>query len=361
MSEEKSLVQLRDEIDGIDRQIHTLLNRRAECAQQVALVKRRSDAAAVFYRPEREAQVLRAVAQRNSGPLPDASVARLFREIMSACLALEQPMTVAYLGPEGTFTQAAVIKQFGHAVATQPLAAINEVFHEVESGRAAYGLVPVENSIGGMVTHTLDLFVNSTLSVCGEVVIRIHQQLLSKVEQLSEIKRVYSHQQSLMQCRDWLQQNLPEVERIEVSSNAEAAKLAAAEQGSAAIASESAAELYQLPILVANIEDNADNTTRFLVIGEDQVAASGKDKTSLLVSTANRPGALFELLQPLAEAGLSLSRIESRPSGEGLWKYLFFIDLEGHADDEEVKSALAHLQEQAALFRLLGSYPQAVL
>jgi len=358
---EKSLLQLRDEIDGIDHQIHELLNRRAQCAQQVAVAKRRDDADALFYRPEREAQVLRAVAERNCGPLADNTVARLFREIMSACLALEQPMTVAYLGPEGTFTQAAVVKQFGHAVASQPLAEIHEVFREVESGRAAYGLVPVENSIGGMVTHTLDLFVNSPLHVCGEVVIRIHQQLLSRVEQLSEIKRIYSHQQSLMQCRDWLNHNLPHVERIEVSSNAEAAKLAAAETGSAAIASESAAELYELPIVKANIEDNDDNSTRFLVIGDHQVPASGKDKTSLLVSTADRPGALFELLQPLAKAGLSMSRIESRPSGDGLWKYLFFIDLQGHPEDEAVQPVLAQLQSEAALFRILGGYPQAVL
>ncbi len=357
----EDLNTLRARIDAIDAQLQSLLNERAACAQQVAQVKQADDPDAQFYRPEREAQVLRKVLERNPGPLPAEEVTRLFREIMSACLALEKPLRIGYLGPEGTFTQAAALKQFGHSVQTVPLAAIDEVFREVEAGGTDYGVVPVENSTEGVVNHTLDMFLRSSLKICGDVELRIHHHLLSREADLASIKRVYSHQQSLAQCREWLNAKLPMAERIAVSSNAEAARCASREAGSAAIASETAAEIYELRSLVRNIEDNPCNTTRFLVIGKQQVPPSGRDKTSLLISARNEPGALHRLLEPIARNGLSMTRIESRPSRLGAWDYVFFVDIEGHAEDPQVAAALQELQANAAMFKSLGSYPQAVL
>jgi chorismate mutase/prephenate dehydratase len=360
-SEEEQLSQIRDEIDRIDSELHRLLNDRARMAQKVAEIKLQSSGEVQFYRAEREAQVLRAIKERNQGPLSDEEVARLFREIMSACLALEQPMTIAFLGPEGTFTQAAALKQFGHSVNTRPMGAIDEVFREVESGSAHYGVVPVENSTEGVVNHTLDQLISSSLNICGEVAIRIHHHLMGKGEEPAAIQRIYSHQQTLAQCREWLNRHYPNVERIEISSNAEAARRVAEEAGSAAIAGEIAAELYGLTIWHPNIEDNPDNTTRFLVIGNQQVAASGDDKTTLLLSTKNQPGALHSLLEPLARNDITMSRIESRPSRRGMWDYVFFVDIEGHKDDELVANALHELEKDVTLFKVLGSYPRAVL
>lgn len=361
MSEETGLQSLRERIDDIDGQLQDLLNERAACAQQVAQVKQTTDPDAKFYRAEREAQVLRKVRDRNQGPLPDEEVTRLFREIMSVCLALEKPLKVGFLGPEGTFTQAAALKQFGHSVKTLPLGAIDEVFREVESGGADYGVVPVENSTEGVVNHTLDMFLRSPLHICGDVELRIHHHLMSQGESLDVVQRVYSHQQSLAQCREWLNANLPQAERIAVSSNAEAARCASQEAGTAAIAGETAAEIYGLNALVANVEDDPDNTTRFLVIGKERVAPSGKDKTSILVSARNQPGALHKLLEPIARNNLSMTRIESRPSRQSTWDYVFFVDLEGHAEESHVAKALKELEAEAAMFKWLGSYPQAVL
>lgn len=352
---------IRSRIDALDAQIQALISERAALAQEVAELKRAEGGEAVFYRPEREAQVLRAVVERNRGPLSGDEMARLFREIMSACLALEQPMRIAFLGPEGTFTQAAALKQFGHSVATVALATIDEVFREVEAGGADYGVVPVENSTEGVVTHTLDRMVNSPLRINGEVALRIHQHLMGKVASIGEVRRVYSHRQSLSQCRKWLDTHLPGVERVEASSNAEAARIAAGEGQAAAIGPEAAAELYGLRLLAGNIEDHPDNTTRFLVLGRTGVAPSGADKSSLLVSTRNRPGALFRLIEPLARHGISMTRVESRPSRSGVWEYLFFFDIEGHAQEEKVAAALRELEQEASLFKVLGSYPKAVL
>ncbi len=359
MSEDK-LKAIRDRIDGLDDQIQDLINARAQCAKDVAEIKN-GGAAASFYRPEREAEVLRKVIARNRGPLGGEEMARLFREIMSACLALEQPMRIAYLGPEGTFTQAAALKHFGHSVSTASHAVIDEVFRDVEAGSSHYGVVPVENSSEGVVTHTLDMFLNSPLKIIGEVQLRIHHHLLARTDNLAALRRVYAHQQALAQCREWLDENLAGVERVALSSNAEAARRVGAEADAAAIASREAADIYQLRVLASNIEDEPDNTTRFLVIGREAAARSGRDKTSLLVSAANRPGALYHLLAPFAQHGISMTRIESRPSRRGVWEYVFFVDIEGHCDDPQVTEALKALGGEAAMLKVLGSYPRAVL
>lgn len=358
MTADTQLKAIRTRIDALDEQIQALITARAKCAQEVAHIK---GAGADFYRPEREAEVLRKIAGRNGGPLSNEEVARLFREIMSACLALEQPLKIAFLGPEGTFTQAAALKQFGHSVATVPMPAIDAVFREVESGAANYGVVPVENSTEGVINHTLDMFLNSPLHICGEVELRIHHNLMGTMSDTKAIRRIYSHSQSLAQCREWIEENASGIELINVASNAEAARRAQQEAGAAAIAGETAAAIYGLNLLASNIEDEPDNTTRFLVIGRNSVLPSGSDKTTLLLSTANKPGSLFQLLQPLARHGVSMTRIESRPSRRGMWDYVFFVDIEGHAHSEPVKTALLELQQQAAVLKVLGSYPRAVI
>lgn len=361
MSEQNKLQGIRQRIDELDAQLQELIRERAECALDVASAKRESGETSDFYRPEREAEVLRMVKQRNTGPLSDETLAQLFREIMSACLALQQPMKIAYLGPEGTFTQAAAIKHFGHAINTLPLATIDEVFREVEAGNTHYGVVPVENSTEGMINHTLDMFMQSPLQISGEVELRIHHNLLGNMTDLPGVKRLYAHQQSLAQCREWLDANLPNVERVAVSSNGEAARRAAVEEGAAAIASDAAANIYGLNIVAANIEDEPDNTTRFLIVGPNDAAPSGKDKTTLLVSIVNKLGALHELLASFSKHNISMTRIESRPSRRGMWDYVFFIDIEGHRDDDVVASAIQEMQGQAAMLKVLGSYPYAEL
>ncbi len=354
------LLKLRDKIDELDAKIQTLITERAKVAEDVAVAKQETGNT-VFYRAEREAQVLRKVMQRNEGPLSNEEMARLFREIMSACLALERVMKIAFLGPEGTFTQAAALKHFGHSVQTLAMPTIGDVFREVESGTSSYGVVPVENSTEGVINHTLDEFINSSLNICGEVDLRIHHNLLGNVENIEDVKKVYSHRQSLAQCRQWLDSNLNDVEQIDVSSNAEAARLASAEKGAAAIAGETAAEIYNLKTITRNIEDEPDNTTRFLIIGERVVPASGVDKTSMMVSANNKSGSLHAILQPLANNNISMTRIESRPSRQGMWNYVFFIDIEGHANDKNVTKAIKELESAASVVKVLGSYPKAVL
>ncbi|MEW8014749.1 MAG: prephenate dehydratase [Candidatus Sedimenticola endophacoides] len=361
MGSEEKLQQIRERIDTLDLQLQELINQRAGLAQEVARTKLREDRDAFFYRPEREAMILRRVQKRNQGPMGNEEMARLFREIMSSCLALEMPMQVAFLGPEGTFTQAAALKHFGHSVNTIPMASISDIFREVESASVHYGVVPVENSTEGVINHTLDLFLNSPLQICGEVMLRIHHHLLSLAPDLKSVKRVYSHQQSLAQCRLWLDRNLPFAGQIDVGSNAEAARLASIEPDSAAIAGEMAAEIYKLKGLARNIEDEPDNTTRFLVIGRQRVGASGEDKTTLLCATRNVAGGLGSLLNPLARHGISMSRIESRPSRQGNWDYVFFIDIDGHRDDENIAAVLKDLEREARMLKVLGSYPTAVL
>jgi chorismate mutase/prephenate dehydratase len=310
--------------------------------------------------------VLRLALARNrsdGGPLRDEEILRLFREIMSACLAQQNALKIGYLGPEGTFTQQAVLKYFGHSVRPLPLTSVEEVFHEVESGAADFGVVPIENSTEGTVNNTLDMFLTSPLKICGEVELRIHQNLMGRVSMLSDVRRVCGHAQSLAQCRGWLQEHMPTVERIAVSSNAEGARRARDEEGTAAIAGAAAAEVYGLNVLVPEIEDRPDNTTRFLIIGRKTVSPTDADKTTLLISAAHTdaPGALFRLLEPFAQNAISLTRIESRPSRRKKWDYVFFIDVDGHADRPPLSTAVAELKARASLFRIVGSYPKAIL
>lgn len=351
---------VRDRIDELDRRILALANERAERARDIAEIKRRASEVMHVARPEREARLLRELATANPGPLDDAAITRIFREVISACRALEQPLQVAYLGPEGTFTQAAAYKHFGRSVGTRPLGAIDEIFREVAADSVHFGVVPVENSTEGMVSHTLDLFMQSSLRICGEILLRVHHQVIGRPDSLADVATVYAHQQSLAQCREWLDANLSGARWVAVSSNGEAARLAANEPRTVAIASEMAAEVYDLAILAERIEDEPDNTTRFLVIGDHDVPPSGDDKTSLMLSARNRPGALFHLIAPLAEHRIDMTRLESRPTRGRLWEYVFFIDILGHVDSDTLRPVLDALRDEAALCRILGAYPRAV-
>ncbi len=357
---QKALAGVRAEIDGIDSELLRLLNARARCAQKVGEIKAEHGEGGHIYRPEREAQVLRRLQDANPGPLPSENVTFFFREVMSACLSLEQPLGVAFLGPLGTFSESAATKHFGHAARLAPQTSIDDVFREVESGHAHYAVVPVENSTEGAVGRTMDLLLQSSLRICGEVVLRIHQNLLTNEADLAKVTKVYSHAQSLAQCHEWLNRMLPKAQRISVGSNAQAAQLASQEAGSAAIAGEAAATRYNLPKLVENIEDEPNNTTRFLVLGKHDAGPSGRDKTSLIMSAPNRTGALHELLLPLSTAGVSMCRLESRPARNALWEYVFYVDIEGHRDEPAVKAALEKLGGAAAYIKILGSYPVAV-
>jgi chorismate mutase/prephenate dehydratase len=361
MSAVTSLSELRDQIDKIDAEILQLINRRAGYAKEIALTKIASGETGTFYRPDRESLVLRRINELNPGPLSSETVMRFFRELMSACLALEKPLEVAFLGPEGTFSQQAAYKHFGHAISTISVASINEIFTAVELDRCHFGVVPVENSTEGVINHTLDRFLSSTLKICGEVELKVHQNLMGHVRNLAEVTEVMSHQQSLAQCRSWLNKHLPDTKLTAVASNAEAARMASNNKTILAIAGAVAAEVYQLPIIETNIEDEPNNTTRFIVIGQQASAPTGKDKTSLVISTGNQPGALYRALEPFAHYGIGMVSIESRPSRQGLWDYVFFIDLDGHIDDPNVAEAIKMLKANANMLKLLGSYPKAAL
>ena len=350
------LRQLRNKIDAIDSELLNLVNTRANLAKQIGQLKK-----SMIYRPDREAQILERLQKLNSGPLTHQHVTQLFTEIMSLCRAMEKPLTVAYLGPQGTFSEEAVLNRFGSVVTTLPCESIDEVFHKVESGVANNGVVPVENSNEGAVGITLDLLLQTSLKVCGEIQLSIHQCLLALHADLKHIKKIYSHPQSLAQCHEWLNTNfpLPKVKRIISASNAHAAMMAAEDKSVAAIASRKAAEVYKLSICAENIEDDPRNTTRFLVIGTQDVAPSGEDKTSLVMSAKNIPGAVHELLSPLAQHGVSMSRLESRPSRASLWEYVFFVDIQGHQKNEKIAKALEEIREKATFLKILGSYPSA--
>ena len=362
------LSKARARIDQLDQDIQKLIAERANVALEIREIKAKQPSAgsADHYRPAREAEVLRRAIARNralKSPVSDETMARLMREIMSACLALESPLAVSYLGPEGTYTQAAVYKHFGHQVDARVASAIDEIFRDVESGSATYGVVPIENSTEGVVSSTLDLLAGTPLSICGEVWLPVHHHLLSNQRKASDIRRIYAHAQSFAQCRKWLDVKVPQAERIPVASNGLAAQMvrkAGRKEKSAAIAGAAAGELYKLRTLAANIEDDPNNTTRFLVIGRQNPEPTGGDTTSLVMSAhKDRAGALFQLLEPFSEAHINLTKIESRPSRRAAWDYNFFIDLEGHQDDEAVKKALAVVRSRAATFRVLGSYPKA--
>ncbi len=351
-----NIKHLRARIDAIDLEILKLVSERASTAHAIGKLK---DDGTV-YRPEREAQVLRRLAQNNPGPLPDRMVMHLFTEVISACRALEDAFSVASLGPRGTFSEEAVVKHFGAQSPVVLCNSIDEVFRSVESGNVGYGMVPLENSTEGAVGRTLDLLLSSPLKICGEVLLPVHQNLLSKGENISAVKRIYSHSQSLAQCNRWLVQNCPHAERVPVASNAEAAKRAQEDAGSAAIAGRSAAGHYGLVVLAGNIEDEPNNTTRFVVISRQDAPPSGNDKTSLVMSTRNVSGAMHQMLAPLAKNHVSMTRLESRPSRAGLWEYVFFLDMEGHQNDENVARALDEMRDLAAFLKVLGSYPVAV-
>jgi chorismate mutase/prephenate dehydratase len=356
-----ALADVRAKIDEIDRGIQALIAERANFAHQVGKAKGKLAAAVDYYRPEREAQVLRMVVDRNEGPLSDEVLVHVFREVMSACLAQQEPLKIGYLGPEGTFSQQAVLKHFGRSAVGLPMATIEEVFQEVEAGNADFGVVPVENSGQGTIQVTLDMFLTSTLKICGEVELRVHQYLLSRSGRIDDIERIYAHSQSFAQTAGWLRSNLPKAEKIAVSSNAEGARRARNADDAAAIGGESAAHVYGLKkVIMKSIEDDDDNTTRFLVIGRKIFPSSGHDRTSILVFIHDKPGALFDVLSPFARHGISMSRIESRPSHQAKWEYGFFIDLAGHVEDESMKKALAELEAHSAQIKVLGSYPVAI-
>ena len=354
------LSQVRAQIDGIDQQIQSLIAERARWAHQVGKAKGKLAAAVDYYRPEREAQVLRRVVDRNAGPLSDDVLVRLFREVMSACLAQQEPLKIGYLGPEGTFSQQAVHKHFGHSAHGLPLASIEEVFQEVAAGHADFGVVPVENSGQGTIQVTLDMFLTSPLRICGEVELRVHQYLLSRSGHIEDVERIFGHPQALAQTAGWLRTNLPRVEKLPVASNAEGARRARNSDDAAAIAGESAALVYGLKKIAGPIEDRSDNTTRFLVIGRQPFPPSGNDRTSLLVFIRDRPGALYGVLEPLARRGISMNRIESRPEHGHRWQYAFFIDVAGHCDEAPLKDALEEIGGLGDEVRVLGSYPVAI-
>jgi chorismate mutase/prephenate dehydratase len=349
------LTPLRQQIDAIDAQMLELLSQRARLAQEVGHVKAETNAP--VFRPEREAQVLRGVADRNPGPLKAAEVQTIFREIMSACRSLEKRVTVAYLGPSGTFSEQAVYQQFGSAVEGLPCVSIDEVFRATEAGTADFGVVPVENSSEGAINRTLDLMLGTTTLISGEVAIPVHHSLMSKTGAMDGVTVVAAHSQALAQCQVWLNQNYPDLERRAVASNAEAARMASEDPAIAAIASEMAGEQYKLGVVKGHIQDDPHNRTRFAVIGHLQTNPSGEDRTSMVLAVPNKAGAVYAMLAPLATHGVSMTRFESRPARIGTWDYYFYVDIAGHVHDPEVARALAELKDNAAFFKVLGSYP----
>ncbi|MGF6274723.1 chorismate mutase/prephenate dehydratase [Massilia sp. UYP11] len=352
------LKPLRERIDAIDAQILSLLSERGKVAQEVGHVKAETNAP--VFRPEREAQVLRGVAERNPGPLKDKDVQTIFREIMSSCRALEKRVTVAYLGPTGTFSEQAVFQQFGTAIETLPCVSIDEVFRATEAGTADFGVVPVENSSEGAINRSLDLLLATTTIISGEVSIAVHHSLMSKTGSMDGVKTICAHSQALAQCQVWLNLHHPHLERRAVASNAEAAVLASQDPTVAAIASEMAGEQYQLGVVQAHIQDDPHNRTRFVVIGQLQTGPSGRDRTGIVLAVPNKAGAVYNLLAPLEKHGVSMTRFESRPARIGTWEYYFYVDIEGHVHDAPVARALEELKDNAAFFKVLGSYPQSL-
>ena len=360
--EQDRLAELRAKIDEIDHKLIELLNRRTECAIEIGELKAKDEDSerVSAFRPEREAQILQRIRDLNEGPLSDEQVELLFREVISMSIAFQQPISVAYLGPMGTYSHSAAIKQFGRSTTVRPQPSIQDVFHQVETDGVNYGVVPVENSTEGAVNQTLDCFIDSNLKVCAELNLPIHHALMAKKGvEADSIQKVYSHEQSLAQCRNWLREHLPDVPTQAVASNSEAARLASMEDNTAAIAGELAADQFQLNMLHSNIEDQASNATRFFVLGKQDVSPSGSDKTSLLVNTPNRSGALVEVLSPFQRHGISLSRVVTRPARSGNWSYVFFIDFDGHAHEESVATVLEEVRSVAYDLKILGSYPRA--
>lgn len=358
MNHNNKLQHLRTSIDDLDNQILELIEKRVTFAHEVGKVKEDQGYDGPFYVPSREASIIRRLHSRSQNLLPKAALHGIFREIIGACLSLEKNLTIAYLGPEGTFSHAAAVRQFGSSVCYVPTRTIDDVFNEVEAGRVSYGVVPIENALGGAVTHTLDCFVEREAVICAEIQLQIKHHLLTRATSLSDITKVVSHPQPLAQCRNWLQKNLPDAEMITADSTAQAAELSLKDAGYAAIASLAVAEKLQVPVLASNLENSSDNITRFLVIGQHDAQPSGEDITALMLSAPDQAGALHALLSPLAQRGIELSSIESRPSQKKLWEYVFFINLRGHHQDDNIKQALAEIKNiSGSYLKILGSYP----
>jgi chorismate mutase / prephenate dehydratase len=357
--DEAGLLALRNRIDVVDRELLDLLNRRAGLALEVGALKKREGSAT--FRPEREAAVIDALKRGNGGPLPAAAIAPIWREIMSACRALETPTRVAYLGPAGTFSELAVLGFFGSSIAKVACPSIDEVFRATSAGSADFGLVPIENSTEGVIARSLDLLLATPLVIVGETSLLVQHHLLRRTDSRTGIEAVVAHPQALAQCHAWLAANLPEAERRAVASNAEGARLAASDETLAALAGDRAASEYGLHVLAPAIQDEPHNRTRFAIVTDPTRQAppkpSGHDCTSLVVSVTNRPGAVHDMLVPLKAHGVSMSRFESRPARSGQWEYFFFIDLEGHLDDSRVALALSELRAACSFFKVLGSYP----
>lgn len=346
----------REQIDRTDDKILALLNKRARLAQKIGDKKREKDHA--FFIPAREEQIFNRLKKQNQGPFPTPSISAVYREIISACRSLEKSLKVSYLGPEATFTHIASRRQFGHSAKFLPERSISDVFEEVERGSADYGVVPIENSTEGVVTHTLDMFINSDLTICSEVVIEIRHNLLSKTGKIDKVKRVYSHPHAVAQCRNWLRKNLASIDVHEVASTAEAARMAAEEKDTAAIASEFAGDHYRLKTISSGIEDHQHNYTRFLVIGRDTGKKSGKDNTAIVFSVKDRPGILYDALGHFAKRGINLSKIESRPLKGRAWEYVFFAEMDGHINDSIIRAALKDLEKDCVFVKILGSFPK---
>ncbi len=350
----KDLNKFRNDIDKIDSKLLDLISKRSSIAQKVGKLKNDG----VIYKPEREAQVLLRLLEENKGPLSNESITNIFKSIISNCRALEKKLSVSFLGPLGTFSEEATIRQFGESIQTIPTDSIDEVFNHVQSGIAHYGVVPVENSTEGAISRTLDLLLTKDLKICGEIILPVHHFFLSKNKNLKKIKTIYAHGQSLAQCHDWLMNNAPDIKKVAVMSNAEGAKLASKEKNTAAIASNRAADLFNLGTLFENIEDEQNNSTRFLVLSSQNVKPSNNDKTSIVVATKNKPGAIAELVAPFAKNKVSMTKLESRPAKIGMWEYVFFIDIEGHQTNKSVKAALNVIESKASFMKILGSYPK---
>ncbi|MBA2709221.1 MAG: prephenate dehydratase [Tatlockia sp.] len=358
MTDEK-LEKIRNQIDKIDKQLFNLIRNRAKLAAEVAKIKQEHHNP-IYYRPEREAQILRSIVANNDSLLPDREVAQIFRDIMSACLALQQPLSIAYLGPEGTFTQQAVLKHFGESVDLVPEFSITEVFKQVESGNVHYGVVPIENSTAGIVTNTLDNLISSDVQICGEISLRVRHHL-ARIDPDKPLIVIYAHQQALAQCQHWLAVHYPKVTLQEVASNGLAAQLAAKNENSAAICGDHGVEINKLHKSHQHIEDFPNNTTRFIIIGKQLPHPSGSDKTSLIISTPHEPGRLLQLLAPFEKYNINMTLIESRPYRHRNWTYLFFIDFEGHQLEPHIQAALDELSSMSVMMTLLGSYPQALV
>ncbi len=352
------LQKIRDQLDSLDEDLQQLLSKRAQLAQQVAKIKTASGEQVLFYRPEREAQIMQLVSARNQGPLPDAALVNIYRAIISACRAIQYPLKVAFLGPEGTYSQVAALQHFGAEITEIPRHTIKDIFTELQTGQADYAVVPIENSTQGIILPTLECLMQSTVSIVGEIILPIHHHLLRNQEDQTPLRRIYAHEQTLAQCRHWLDKHMPTIEKISVSSNGYAAKRTKTELGAAAIAGNAAAEKYQLQKVMQDIQDHPDNSTRFIVLGKEKVAMTGVDKTSLLIAGKNKPGALLALLQPFAKHEVNLTLIESRPYQHQQWQTIFLIDLEGHCDQAPVKAALNEIQQLPVMLTVLGSYPR---